>query len=107
MHYHIFLKTGDKVRVITGKDKGQEGTIKKTFAKENRVIVEGVNKIKKHQKPTNVNPQGGIVDIEAPIDASNVMYLDPSTNEPTRLGVRREDGKRVRYAKKSGKDLEN
>ena len=66
-----------------------------------------VNKIKKHQKPTNVNPQGGIVDIEAPIDASNVMYLDPSTNEPTRLGVRREDGKRVRYAKKSGKDLEN
>ena len=103
----MFLKTGDKVRVITGKDKGQEGTIKKTFAKENRVIVEGVNKIKKHQKPTNVNPQGGIVDIEAPIDASNVMYLDPSTNEPTRLGVRREDGKRVRYAKKSGKDLEN
>lgn len=81
--------------------------LKKVISAKNRIVVEGVNKIKKHQKPTNVNPQGGIVDIEAPIDASNVMYLDPSTNEPTRLGVRREDGKRVRYAKKSGKDLEN
>ncbi|MCG0791470.1 ribosomal protein L24 [Lactiplantibacillus plantarum] len=103
----MLIKTGDKVRVINGKDRGQEGTVKKVISAKNRIVVEGVNKIKKHQKPTNVNPQGGIVDIEAPIDASNVMYLDPSTNEPTRLGVRREDGKRVRYAKKSGKDLEN
>ncbi len=103
----MLIKTGDKVRVISGKDRGQEGTVKKVISAKNRIVVEGVNKIKKHQKPTNVNPQGGIVDIEAPINASNVMYLDPSTNEPTRLGVRREDGKRVRYAKKSGKDLEN
>ncbi|MGJ3875742.1 50S ribosomal protein L24 [Lactiplantibacillus argentoratensis] len=103
----MLIKTGDKVRVISGKDRGQEGTVKKVISAKNRIVVEGVNKIKKHQKPTNVNPQGGIVDIEAPIDASNVMYLDPSTNEPTHLGVRREDGKRVRYAKKSGKDLEN
>lgn len=103
----MLIKTGDKVRVISGKDRGQEGTVKKVISAKNRIVVESVNKIKKHQKPTNVNPQGGIVDIEAPIDASNVMYLDPSTNEPTRLGVRREDGKRVRYAKKSGKDLEN
>ena len=103
----MLIKTGDKVRVISGKDRGQEGTVKKVISAKNRIVVEGVNKIKKHQKPTNVNPQGGIVDIEAPIDASNVMYLDPSTNEPTRLGVRREDGKSVRYAKKSGKDLEN
>ncbi|WP_288612204.1 50S ribosomal protein L24 [uncultured Lactiplantibacillus sp.] len=103
----MLIKTGDKVRVISGKDRGQEGTVKKVISAKNRIVVEGVNKIKKHQKPTNVNPQGGIVDVEAPIDASNVMYLDPSTNEPTRLGVRREDGKRVRYAKKSGKDLEN
>ncbi|RRK11714.1 50S ribosomal protein L24 [Lactiplantibacillus garii] len=104
----MLIKTGDKVRVISGKDRGQEGTVKKVLVAKNRVVVEGVNKIKKHQKPTNVNPQGGIVDIEAPIDISNVMFLDPSTNEPTRLGVRREDdGKRVRFAKKSGKDLEN
>ncbi|MFC6164644.1 MULTISPECIES: 50S ribosomal protein L24 [Lactiplantibacillus] len=103
----MLIKTGDKVRVISGKDRGQEGTIKKVISAKNRVVVEGVNKIKKHQKPTNVNPQGGIVDVEAPIDASNVMFLDPSTNEPTRLGVRREDGKRVRFAKKSGNALEN
>ncbi|CAM3130118.1 50S ribosomal protein L24 [Lactiplantibacillus plajomi] len=104
----MLIKTGDKVRVISGKDRGQEGTVKKVLVAKNRVVVEGVNKIKKHQKPTNVNPQGGIVDIEAPIDISNVMFIDPSTNEPTRLGVRREDdGKRVRFAKKSGKDLEN
>ncbi|AVK62152.1 50S ribosomal protein L24 [Lactobacillus sp. CBA3606] len=103
----MLIKTGDKVRVISGKDRGQEGTIKKVISAKNRVVVEGVNKIKKHQKPTNVNPQGGIVDIEAPIDASNVMFLDPSNNEPTRLGVRREDGKRVRFSKKSGNALEN
>lgn len=103
----MLIKTGDKVRVISGKDRGQEGTVKSVIKAKNRIVVEGVNKIKKHQKPTNVNPQGGIVDVEAALDASNVMVLDPSTNEPTRLGVRREDGKRVRYAKKSGKDLEN
>ena len=102
----MFLKTGDKVRVITGKDKGKEGTIKKTLAKENRVIVEGINKIKKHQKPSNSNPNGGIVDAEAPIQASNVMLIDPSTNEPTRVGFKVVDGKKVRVAKKSGKTLD-
>ena len=102
----MFLKTGDKVRVITGKDKGKEGTIKKTLAKENRVIVEGINKIKKHQKPSNSNPNGGIVDAEAPIQASNVMLIDPSTNEPTRVGVKVVDGKKVRIAKKSGKQID-
>ena len=65
----MFLKTGDKVRVIAGKDKGKEGTIKKVLVKENRVIVEGVNQIKKHQKPNNANPNGGIIDAEAPIQA--------------------------------------
>ena len=102
----MFLKTGDKVRVITGKDKGKEGTIKKTLAKENRVIVEGVNMIKKHQKPTSMIPNGGIVDTEAPIQASNVMLIDPSTNEPTRVGFQVVDGKKVRIAKKSGKQID-
>ncbi|EEU30439.1 ribosomal protein L24 [Limosilactobacillus coleohominis 101-4-CHN] len=102
----MFLKTGDKVRVITGKDKGKEGTIKKTLTKENRVIVEGINKIKKHQKPSNSNPNGGIVDTEAPIQASNVMLIDPSTNEPTRVGFKVVDGKKVRIAKKSGKQID-
>ena len=102
----MFLKTCDKVRVITGKDNGKEGTIKKTLAKENRVIVEGINKIKKHQKPSNSNPNGGIVDAEAPIQASNVMLIDPSTNEPTRVGFKVVDGKKVRIAKKSGKQID-
>ena len=102
----MFLKTGDKVRVIAGKDKGQEGTVKKTLASENRVIVEGVNVVKKHQKPSNVNPNGGIIDQEAPINASNVMLLDPSTNEPTRVGYQVVDGKKVRVTKKSGKQID-
>lgn len=102
----MFLKTGDKVRVITGKDKGKEGTIKKTLASENRVVVEGINKIKKHQKPSNANPNGGIIDDEAPIQASNVMLIDPSTNEPTRVGFKVVDGKKVRIAKKSGKQID-
>ena len=102
----MFLKTGDKVRVITGKDKGKEGTIKKTLASENRVVVEGINKIKKHQKPSNANPNGGIIDDEAPIQASNVMLIDPSTNEPTRVSFKVVDGKKVRIAKKSGKQID-
>lgn len=102
----MLIKTGDKVRVIAGKDKGKEGTVKSVFAKTNRVIVEGVNKIQKHQKPNNANPNGGLVDSNGTIDASNVMLLDPSTNEPTRIGVKVVDGKKVRFAKKSGKTLD-
>lgn len=102
----MFVKSGDKVRVISGKDKGKEGTIKTTFAKENRVIVEGVNMIKKHQKPSNAYPQGGVIDTEAPIQASNVMLIDSSTNEPTRVGFKVVDGKKVRVAKKSGKTID-
>ncbi|WP_288657937.1 50S ribosomal protein L24 [uncultured Limosilactobacillus sp.] len=102
----MFIKTGDKVRVIAGKDKGKEGSVKKILAAENRVVVEGINKIKKHQKPNNTNPNGGVIDTEAPINASNVMLIDPSTNEPTRVGYKFVDGKKVRVAKKSGKTLD-
>ncbi|WP_137597217.1 50S ribosomal protein L24 [Paucilactobacillus kaifaensis] len=102
----MFVKTGDKVRVISGKDKGKEGTIKKTLAKDNRVIVEGVNMVKKHQKPSNEYPQGGVIDKEAPIQVSNVMLVDPSNNEPTRIGFKVVDGKKVRVAKKSGQTLD-
>ncbi|GAP02847.1 50S ribosomal protein L24 [Fructobacillus pseudoficulneus] len=101
----MFVKTGDKVRVIAGKDKGKEGTVTKTVAAKNRVVVEGVNLVKKHQKPSNEYPQGGVIDIEAPIHASNVQLIDPSTNEPTKVGFKFEDGKKVRFAKKSGKVL--
>ncbi|MBU7554132.1 50S ribosomal protein L24 [Pediococcus ethanolidurans] len=102
----MFVKNGDKVRVISGKEKGKEGTIIKTLAKKNRVVVEGLNKVKKHQKASNDNPQGGILDVEAAIDASNVMLIDPSTNEPTRVGYKVVDGKKVRFAKKSGETID-
>ena len=102
----MFLKSGDKVRVIAGKDKGKEGNVKQIFAAQNRVIVEGINMVKKHQKPSNANPNGGVIETEAAINASNVMLIDPSTNEPTRVGYKFVDGKKVRVAKKSGKTID-
>lgn len=102
----MLIKTGDKVRVIAGKDKGKEGNVKQIFAAQNRVVVEGINMVKKHQKPSNANPNGGVIETEAAINASNVMLIDPSTNEPTRVGYKFVDGKKVRVAKKSGKTID-
>jgi large subunit ribosomal protein L24 len=102
----MHVKTGDKVMVITGKDKGKTGVILASFPKKNRVLVEGVNIAKKHSKPSQVNPQGGIINQEAPIHVSNVMPIDPKTGEPTRVGVKVENGNKVRYAKKSGEVLD-
>lgn len=102
----MHVKKGDKVKVIAGKDKGKEGVILRVFPKENRVIVEGVNLVKKHTRPSQDNPQGGIITQEAPIHASNVMPIDPKTGEPTRVGYKFVDGKKVRYAKKSGAVLD-
>ena len=101
----MFIKKNDKVKVIAGRDKGKEGTVEKVFPSKERVIVKGVNIVKKHQKPTNANPNGGIVEVEAPIHVSNVMLIDPSNNEPTRVGFKIEDGKKVRVSKKTGKTL--
>ncbi|MFT8459689.1 MAG: 50S ribosomal protein L24 [Liquorilactobacillus ghanensis] len=102
----MFVKKNDKVKVIAGKDKGKEGTIEKVLPKQHRVIVKGVNLVKKHQKPSNANPNGGIVEVEAAIDASNVMLLDPSNDQPTRIGHKVVDGKKVRFAKKSGEVID-
>ena len=102
----MLIKPGDKVRVIAGKDKGKEGNVKQIFAAQNRVVVEGINMVKKHQKPSNANPNGGVIETEAAINASNVMLIDPSTNEPTRVGYKFVDGKKVRVAKRSGKTLD-
>lgn len=102
------IKRGDRVVVIAGKDKGKEGKVVKVDAKANKVIVEGVNMIKKHQKPSMQNQQGGIIDREAPIDASNVMYL--YKGKPTRIGYKVEvaDGKNVktRIAKTTGEAID-
>ncbi|GAK13823.1 50S ribosomal protein L24 [Geomicrobium sp. JSM 1781026] len=102
----LHVKTGDKVKVITGKDKGKEGVILKALPSKERVIVEGVNVVKKHAKPTQENPQGGILNEEAAIHVSNVMLIDPKSGEPTRVGYKHEDGKKVRVAKKSGEVID-
>ena len=102
----MHVKKGDKVMVISGKDKGKTGVILAAFPKKDRVLVEGVNIVKKHTKPSQVNPQGGIISQEAPIHVSNVMPIDPKTGEPTRVGYKMEDGKKVRVAKKSGEVLD-
>ncbi|MGK9477526.1 50S ribosomal protein L24 [Melioribacter sp. OK-6-Me] len=105
------LKKNDNVIVITGNYKGKTGKILKVFPAENRVIVEGVNLRKRHTKPSQKNPQGGIIEKEAPIHASNVMILDPKTNEPSRIGAKiiidEKTGKKksVRISKKSGEML--
>ena len=96
------LRKGDKVIVIAGRDKGKTGTIQKVIPESNRVVVDGVNIRKKHQKPTQANPEGSIVEVYAPIDASNVMLEDPKTKKPTRIGHKEVKGKKVRFAKKSG-----
>ncbi|MBB5325777.1 large subunit ribosomal protein L24 [Anoxybacillus tepidamans] len=102
----MHVKKGDKVQVISGKDKGKQGVVLAAFPKKNRVLVEGVNIVKKHAKPSQANPQGGIISKEAPIHVSNVMPLDPKTGTPTRVGYKVVDGKKVRYAKKSGEILD-
>ena len=99
------LVKGDKVIVIAGRDKGKTGVILKVIPETNRVVVENVNVRKKHKKPTQASPEGSIVEVYAPIDASNVMLEDPKTKKPTRVGHKEVKGKKVRFAKKSGQVL--
>lgn len=97
----LHVKKGDQVIVITGKDKGKKGRVLACYPKESRILVEGVNMIKKHQKPNQANPQGGIITKEAPIHSSNVMLIDPKSGGPTRVGYKvLDNGKKVRVAKK-------
>ncbi|MDX1769958.1 MAG: 50S ribosomal protein L24 [Planococcaceae bacterium] len=102
----MHVKKGDKVMVISGKEKGKTGTIIASFPKKDRVLVEGLNIVKKHMKPNQANPQGGIVNQEASIHVSNVMLIDPKSGEPTRVGYKVEDGKKIRIAKKSGESID-
>ncbi len=96
------IKTGDEVTILTGKDKGKKGKVLKILKDKDRVIVEQVNMIKKHVKPSTENPQGGIEEKEAPIHISNVALIDPKSKKATRVGYEVKDGKKVRVAKKSG-----
>ena len=97
------IRKGDRVIVIAGRDRGRIGEVLKVLPKENRVVVQGVNLVKRHQRPTPRDPQGGIITKEAPIHISNVAHIDPVSGKPTRIGFRYlEDGRKVRYAKRSG-----
>lgn len=103
----LSVKKGDKVVVIAGKDKSKTGEILQVFPKEERVLVAGVNIVKRHTKPNMQNPDGGIVEKEAPIHISNVQIADPKTGAPSRVGHKLlEDGTKVRYAKKSGEVID-
>lgn len=110
------FKKGDKVVIISGADKGKQGTIMKMLTKSNRVVLEGdgLSKVKKHLKPSQSNPDGGIMEVEKPYNSSNVMLIDPKTKEATKIGyktvtrkVKKEDKEvKVRFAKKSGEILD-
>ena len=101
------IKKGDTVRVLSGKDKGKEGQVVRSLPSKQRVVVEKVNMVKKAMRPTQQNPQGGIMSVEAPIHVSNVMVICPECKQPTRVSHRvNEAGKKVRVCKKGGKDID-
>ena len=101
------IKKGDTVRVLSGKDKGKEGQVVRSIPSKQRVVVEKVNMVKKAMRPTQQNPQGGIMSVEAPIHVSNVMVICPECKQPTRVSHHKnEAGKNVRVCKKCGKDID-
>lgn len=101
------IKRGDFVQVIKGKDRGKKGRVLKVFPKEGRVLVEGINFVKKHVRPKKIDQQGGIIQMEAPISISNVMLFCLKCSKPTRVGIKfLEDGSKVRYCKKCGEIIE-
>ncbi|KAF2519820.1 50S ribosomal protein L24 [Flavobacterium salilacus subsp. salilacus] len=99
------IKSGDTVKVIAGDHKGSEGKVLRVLREKNKAVIEGVNMVSKHTKPSAKNPQGGIVKKEAPIHISNIALIDPKTKEATRTGVREEGDKKVRFSKKSNQVL--
>ena len=100
------LKKGDRVQVLAGKDRGKKGTITRVIPEKNKVIVDGINVVKKHQKATQRVRQGGIIDRDMPINASNVAVLSPGDGKPTRIGYRVDDqGRKYRICRRTGNDL--
>ena len=103
----LHVKKDDTVFVISGKDKGKKGRVIASYPRENRVLIEGINMVKKHAKPSQENPRGGILDQEAPIHVSNVMLIDPKSGQPTRIGYKvLENGSKVRIARRSGEQID-
>ena len=100
------IKKGDRVVVLTGKDKGRQGQVLRVTPKDSRVLVAGVNMVKRHTRPTQGDPQGGIKNKEASLHISNVAFIDPKSGEPTRVGFRIDGDKKVRVAKKSGEVID-
>jgi large subunit ribosomal protein L24 len=101
------IKKDDEVIVLTGRDKGKRGKVVRVITGDNRVIVQGVNMVKRHQRADQTNPQGGIVEKEATIHVSNVAHVDPKTGDATRVGVKvLEDGRKVRFSKRSGEVID-
>ena len=101
------IKKGDKVVILSGKDKGKHGEVTKAFPKEMKVLIGGVNMMTRHKKPSQANPQGGLERIEAPMHISKVAIEDPKTGKPTRVGFQvLEDGRKVRVAKRSGAQID-
>ena len=102
------IKRDDTVLIISGNDKGKRGRVLRVYPEQDRIIVEGVRMMKKHPKPTQRDPQGGIIEREAPLHVSNVMLVDPKNDEPTRVGRQRlDEGRRVRVAKRSGEMIDS
>jgi large subunit ribosomal protein L24 len=100
------IKKGDRVVVLTGRDKGKRGEVLKVMPTESRVLVQGVNIVKRHTRPS-MQSQGGIVEKEAPVHVSNVAHIDPKTDKPTRVGFKNlDDGRKVRFAKASGEVID-
>ncbi len=102
----LFIKKGDTVYVNAGNDRGKTGRVLRVLVKKNRAVVEGINMVSKSVKPSAKHPQGGIIKMEAPIHVSNLSLIDPKSGKPTRIGYRiNEEGKKVRYSKKSGEEI--
>ncbi|WP_305295243.1 50S ribosomal protein L24 [Duncaniella muris] len=103
--HKLHIKKGDTVYVLAGEDRGKEGRVLKVLVQKQKAIVEGINMVTKATKPNAQHPQGGLIKKEAPIAISNISLIDPKSGKPTRISIRRENGKVIRISKKSGEEI--